>query len=72
MIAGVIVGGVAAWLRQSKWRRRARRAAAELKAARAEIETLRRRLEARGRAAAARAGADFDRRRSRSVIRSAA
>jgi uncharacterized integral membrane protein len=46
LIAGVIVGGAAAWSRQSKWRRRARRLSADLKAARGEIETLRRRLEA--------------------------
>ena len=46
LIAGVIVGGAAAWSRQSKWRRRARRLSADLKAARAEAETLRRRLEA--------------------------
>ena len=52
LIAGVIVGGAAAWLRQSRWRRRARRLAAELKAARAETETLRRRLEATPRARA--------------------
>lgn len=45
LTAGVIVGGVAAWARQSKWRRRARRLAAELKASRAETETLRRQLE---------------------------
>ncbi len=47
LIAGVIVGGVAAWMRQSRWRRRARRLGGELKAARAEAETLRRQLEAR-------------------------
>ena len=35
LIAGVIVGGAAAWSRQSKWRRRARRLSADLKAARA-------------------------------------
>ncbi len=46
LIAGVIVGGIAAWMRQSRWRRRARRLSAELKAARAETETLRRQLEA--------------------------
>ncbi|MEA2871305.1 MAG: hypothetical protein QOH67_1281 [Hyphomicrobiales bacterium] len=46
LIAGVIIGGAAAWARQSKWRRRARRLAAELKASRAETETLRRQLEA--------------------------
>src|SRR5437016_2955530 len=46
LITGVIIGGVAAWLRQSRWRRRARRLAAELKAARAETEKLRRQVEA--------------------------
>jgi len=46
LIAGVIVGGAAAWSRQSKWRRRARRLSADLKAARGEIETLRHQLEA--------------------------
>lgn len=45
LIAGVIVGGIAAWMRQSRWRRRARRLSAELKASRAEAETLRRQLE---------------------------
>jgi uncharacterized integral membrane protein len=45
LIVGVIVGGVAAWSRQRKWRRRARHLAAELKAAQAEAATLRRRLE---------------------------
>src|SRR5438105_3421799 len=45
LIAGVVIGGVAAWMRQSRWRRRARRSAAELKASRAETETLRRQLE---------------------------
>jgi uncharacterized integral membrane protein len=43
LIAGVIVGGVAAWLRQSKWRRTARRLESEVRALRAELdETLRR------------------------------
>ena len=36
LIAGVILGGVSAWMRQSRWRRRARRLAGDLKAARAE------------------------------------
>lgn len=45
LIAGVILGGIAAWMRQSRWRRRARRLSAELKAARTETETLRRQLE---------------------------
>jgi uncharacterized membrane-anchored protein YhcB (DUF1043 family) len=45
LILGVVVGGVAAWMSQSPKRRRARRLAAELKAARAEAEVLRRQLE---------------------------
>ena len=45
LIAGVILGGVSSWMRQSHWRRRARRLAAELKAARAEGDKLRRQLE---------------------------
>jgi len=45
LVLGVILGGIAAWMRQSRWRRRARRLAAELKTSRAETETLRRRLE---------------------------
>ena len=46
LILGVIIGGMASWMRQSRWRRRARRLAAELKASHAETETLRRQLEA--------------------------
>jgi len=46
LILGVIVGGISAWLRQSRWRSRARRLAGELKVSRAETETLRRQLEA--------------------------
>ena len=45
LIVGVVVGGVAAWSRQRKWRRRARRLSADLKAAHAETAALRRRLE---------------------------
>ena len=47
VIAGVIIGGIAAWLRQSRWRRAARRREAELRAARGEIDRLRRELAAR-------------------------
>src|SRR5688572_24125075 len=54
LIVGVIVGGTSAWMRQSRWRRRARRLASELKTSRAETETLRRQLET---SAAARAQA---------------
>src|SRR5256885_1359686 len=45
LIAGVIVGGAAAWSRQRRWRRRARRLSGELKAAQAEAAALRRQLE---------------------------
>ena len=45
LTAGVVIGGVASWLRQSKWRRTARRAQAEVRALRAETEALRQRLD---------------------------
>jgi uncharacterized integral membrane protein len=35
---GVLVGGIAAWLRQHKWRTRARRAEAEARELRARLE----------------------------------
>jgi uncharacterized integral membrane protein len=44
LIAGVVVGGVAAWLRQSKWRRRARELDGEVRALRAELDAIRRRF----------------------------
>ncbi|HEY4922085.1 MAG TPA: lipopolysaccharide assembly protein LapA domain-containing protein [Xanthobacteraceae bacterium] len=47
LIAGVIVGGSAAWIVQSKWRRAARRAEAELRSARGESDRLRRDAAAR-------------------------
>ena len=43
VIGGVIVGGIAAWLRQSKWRRAARLAAAQARELRAEVDQLKRR-----------------------------
>jgi uncharacterized integral membrane protein len=46
LIVGVIVGGIASWLRQARWRRRARRLEAETRRLRAESEALRRSLEA--------------------------
>ena len=52
VIAGVIIGGVAAWLRQSRWRRAARVRDADLRTARDEIDRLRRELAARETAAA--------------------
>jgi len=44
LILGVLVGGIAAWIRQSKWRRRARRLGLEVRALRDEQETIRRRF----------------------------
>src|SRR5215831_13799006 len=46
LIIGVLVGGIAAWLRQSKWRRVARRLDRELRVALAETEDARRRFAA--------------------------
>jgi uncharacterized integral membrane protein len=40
LILGVIIGGIAAWLRQTKWRRTARRLEREVADLRAEIDTL--------------------------------
>jgi uncharacterized integral membrane protein len=51
LLAGVIVGGIAAWLRQGRWRRAARRAEAEARRLRAENETLKQRIEMGERAA---------------------
>ena len=42
VIGGVVLGGVAAWLRQSKWRRAARLAEWEARELRAELDALRR------------------------------
>ena len=46
LILGVVIGGCAAWLRQAKWRRMARRLERELSATRSEADDLRRRLAA--------------------------
>ncbi len=43
VIVGVIVGGLAAWLRQGKWRWRARLAESQARDLRAEIDDLKRR-----------------------------
>ncbi len=42
LIIGVIIGGIAAWLRQSRWRRTARRLGYEVDELRSEVDTLRR------------------------------
>ncbi|HEY6833805.1 MAG TPA: LapA family protein [Pseudolabrys sp.] len=46
VILGVIVGGIAAWLRQSKWRRTARKLETDVRALHQEIDALRHRLAA--------------------------
>jgi len=46
LILGVLVGGFAAWLRQGKWRRAARRLDDEARALREERDGLRRRIDA--------------------------
>ena len=43
VIGGVIVGGAAAWLRQSKWRRAARLAQGQARELRVELDRLKRR-----------------------------
>jgi len=42
LILGVLIGGVAAWLRQSKWRRTARQLEREVSDLRNEVNALRR------------------------------
>jgi uncharacterized integral membrane protein len=42
LILGVVIGGVAAWLRQAKWRRVARRLEREAEMLRSEVTSLRR------------------------------
>ena len=44
LILGVLVGGIAAWIRQGKWRRAARRLDGEARALHDEIEGIRRRF----------------------------
>jgi uncharacterized integral membrane protein len=44
VILGVLVGGIAAWLRQGRWRSAARRAEAQSRELTAEVAMLRRRL----------------------------
>jgi uncharacterized integral membrane protein len=40
VILGVLIGGIAAWLRQGRWRRTARRLDVEVRALRGEVEAL--------------------------------
>ena len=52
IIFGVIVGGVATWINQGKWRRQARRADADLRALRIERDDLKAELAARDQSSA--------------------
>jgi uncharacterized integral membrane protein len=42
LVLGVVIGGIAAWLRQSKWRRTARRLEREVEDLRRELDVLKR------------------------------
>jgi uncharacterized integral membrane protein len=44
LILGVLIGGIAAWLRQSKWRRIARKLDADVRALHDEQDAIRRRF----------------------------
>ena len=44
LILGVLIGGIAAWIGQRKWRRSARRLDADVRALHDELETIRRRF----------------------------
>ena len=43
LLAGVVIGGIAAWIRQSKWRRAVRLAQGQARALNAELEQLKER-----------------------------
>ena len=44
VVAGVVIGGVAAWVRQSKWRRAARLAQAQARELNAELDNLKQQI----------------------------
>ena len=44
LILGVLIGGIAAWLRQGKWRRAARKLDGEMRALHQEMDAVRRRF----------------------------
>ena len=44
LILGVLIGGIAAWIRQSKWRHIARKLDGDVRALHQELETIRRRF----------------------------
>ncbi|MGH6726575.1 MAG: LapA family protein [Pseudolabrys sp.] len=43
LILGVLIGGIAAWIRQGKWRRAARKLDGEVRALHQEMDSVRRR-----------------------------
>jgi len=53
LIFGVLVGGLAAWIGQAKWRRGARRLEADVRALRQELDVIRNRFTAEPQSAAA-------------------
>ena len=57
LILGVLIGGIAAWIRQGKWRRAARRLDGEVRALHDEMDAIRRRF-GTPEQAGARAGAE--------------
>ena len=60
LIFGVVVGGIAAWIRQGKWRRTARQLDTEVRQLRAELDDLRRRFTVNEPAASAPQTSFFD------------
>ena len=44
LVAGVVIGGVAAWVRQGKWRRAARLAQAQARELNAELDNLKQQI----------------------------
>ena len=44
LILGVLIGGIAAWIRQSKWRRSARKLDSDVRTLQQEIDAIRRRF----------------------------
>ena len=53
LILGVLIGGIAAWIRQGKWRRAARKLDAEVRALHDEMDAIRRRFGTAGKPAPA-------------------
>jgi len=52
MIFGVLIGGIAVWIRQTKWRRTARKLDGEVRTLHQEMDAIRRRFAAGQQAAA--------------------